>query len=84
MAQEGRAARDGAGQFAVEQVPRDQKGGGPLAGVQQQGGQGQILAAGAQHVRRADISRADIAHVAGARRAGDDHAERNGSEQIAA
>jgi hypothetical protein len=68
----------------VEQPARDQQGHGALAGVEQQGGQGQVLAARAQDVGRADIAGADVAHVAGAGGAGDDDAERDRAQQIAA
>ncbi|MNR53979.1 hypothetical protein D3C85_1740870 [compost metagenome] len=76
MAHEGRAAGDGARDF-TEQIASDQQGDRALARIEDQGGDGQILAPGAQDVGRTDIARADVAHVACARGAGQDDAERN-------
>ena len=44
---------------------------------------GEALAAGAQHVGRPDIARADRPQVAGAGEARQDHAERDRAEEIA-
>ena len=50
--------------------PGEQHRGGALGGVEQQGRGGEPLAAGPQHIGRADIARADRAHVAERRRRG--------------
>jgi hypothetical protein len=87
LIEEGRAAGDGPGRdarLAGDQGPRDQQGRRPLAGIQQQGGQRQILASGPQHIGRADIARADSPHVARAAQPRQDHPERDRSQQIAA
>jgi len=65
-------------------MPRDQQGDRALARIQDQGGDSQILAPGAQDVGRADVARTDLAHVARARRAGQDDAEGNGAQQVSA
>ena len=54
-----------------------------LQRIEQQGGGRQPLAAGAQHVGRADIARADLADVAQPRGAGQQQAERDRAQQVA-
>ncbi len=62
----------------------DQHGGGTLAAIQQQGRQCQLLVAGAEHIGGADIAGADLADIAEAGEAGEDQAEGNRAQQIAA
>ena len=54
-----------------------------LGEVEQERGQGQALAAGAQHVGGADIARADGADVARAGPAGEQQAERDRAQAVA-
>ncbi len=62
---------------------RQADGGRALAGVAQEGDGRQVLAAGAQHIGRADIARTDTADVdAGQPRR--DIAERHGSQKVSA
>ena len=58
-------------------------GGRPLEHVTEQGGYGESLAAGPQHVGRADIAGTDRAQIGAAGRAREQHAERYGAQQIA-
>ena len=53
----------------------------PFSGIEHQGCGGEIAPAGAQHVGRADIARADLADVAEPGGAGDQQAERDRAEQ---
>ena len=62
----------------------EQHGGGALRGVEQQRQRGEPLAARAQHVGRADIAGADLAQIAEPGELGEDQAERDRAEQIAA
>ena len=54
-----------------------------LEPVAEEGGGGERLVAGPQHVGGADIARADGADVAEAGEAGEDQAEGNGAEEVA-
>ena len=63
--------------------PATSAAGRALQRVEQQGGGRQPLVAGAQHVGRADIARADLAHVAQPGHARQQQAERDRAEQIA-
>ena len=56
---------------------------GAFQHVEQQRRGGEPLVAGAQHIGRADIAGADVAHVAKAGGAGQQQAERDRAEQIA-
>ena len=62
---------------------RDQHRDRALAAIEQQRRRGQPLAAGAQHVGRADIARSDRAQIARAGQPRQQHAERDRAEQIA-
>ncbi len=53
-----------------------------LRGIEQEGQRGEFLAAGAQHVGRADIAGADVADVAKAGKLREDQAERNRAQQV--
>src|SRR5438309_1417986 len=66
-----------------EQPGGHHHGGAPLRHVEQQSGGGEALAAGPQHVGGADIARADGAQIAGARRLGQQQAERDRAQAIA-
>ncbi|MCY1547652.1 hypothetical protein D9M68_837210 [compost metagenome] len=56
---------------------------GALERVEQQGRCGKLLVAGAQHIGRADIARADLSDVAQPGHAGQDQSEWDRAEQIA-
>ena len=56
---------------------------GSLQEIEEKGQRGQILAAGAQNIGRANIAGADRAQVLGARRARQDEAKRNCAANIA-
>ena len=55
-----------------------------FGGIKQNGEQGQVFASGAQNIGGADVAGADFADVAVAGHAGQNQAEGNGAEQIAA
>ena len=61
----------------------EQHGRGALGRVEQQGGGGQPLAARPQHIGRADIAGADLAHVAEPGGAGQHQPERDRAERVA-
>ena len=68
----------------VREDPADEQDrGGALGRVEQQGERGEALAAGPEHVGRADIARADAPEVAGAGQPSQHDAERDRAEQIA-
>jgi hypothetical protein len=67
-------------------LPHEEAGGddgdGALARVEDEGEEGREPIAGAEHVGRADVARADLADVAQPHRAGDDDAEGDGAEEV--
>ncbi len=60
----------------------DKHGGGALQHIEQKGGGGKALVAGAQHIGRADIAGADGAHIAEAGGPSEQQSERDRSQQI--
>ena len=81
MAEEGAEA----GEQAEVRPPQagDQHGGRALQHVEQEGGGGEPLVAGAQHVGGADVAGADLAHVAQPGGAGEQQAEGDRAENVA-
>ncbi len=83
VSEEGAERGDHGGLRAAQRQARDGDGDGALQHVADQGCGGEALAAGAQHIGRADIAGADGADVAGARDFRQDQAERDRAEQVA-
>ena len=77
------AARRPAQHRSTPQFRADQHRSRALRHIEHQGQRGQPLAAGAQHIGRADIARADLPDVAEAGEPGQQQPERDRAEEIA-
>ena len=83
MAEEGARGAGELGRRAEQQTGAATDRRRRLQRVEDKGRGGEVLAAGAQHVGRADVARADRAQIPGAGEARQDQTERDRAEQVA-